>query len=82
MESQRIAGFPQHHMYLLRMLQKNFLGSVLLTDGLKGYDGISKKGYKQVIQDNTKVLDGEGILPNVHRIASLLKRWLLGSIVR
>jgi len=23
------------------------------------------------------MLEGEGILPNVHRIASLLKRWLL-----
>ena len=53
--------------------------SVLLTDGWKGYDGLSNKGYKRVIQDNTKVLDGEEILPNVHRIASLLKRWLLGT---
>jgi len=25
------------------------------------------------------MLDGEEILPNVHRIASLLKRWLLGT---
>jgi len=53
--------------------------SVLLTDGWKGYDGISNNGYKRVIQDNTKVLDGDEILPNVHRIASLLKRWLLGT---
>ena len=53
--------------------------SVLLTDGWKGYDGLSNKGYKREIQDNAKVLDGEEILPNVHRIASLLKRWLLGT---
>ena len=53
--------------------------SVLLTDGWKGYDGISNKGYKRIIQDNTKVLDGEEILPNMHGIASLLKRWLLGT---
>ena len=57
----------------------SIIESVLLTDGWKGYDGLSNKGYKRVIQDNTKVLDGEEILPNVHRIASLLKRWLLGT---
>ncbi len=54
-------------------------GSNLITDGWKGYTGISKKGYYHEIEDNTKMLDGEEILPNVHRIASLLKRWLLGT---
>lgn len=54
-------------------------GSDLITDGWKGYTGISKKGYHHKIEDKTKILDGEGILPNVHRIASLLKRWLLGT---
>jgi len=54
-------------------------GSNLITDGWKGYTGISKKGYHHEIEDKTKVLDGEEILPNVHRIASLLKRWLLGT---
>jgi transposase-like protein len=54
-------------------------GSNLITDGWKGYTGISKKGYHHEIEDKTKVLDGEEILPNAHRIASLLKRWLLGT---
>jgi len=54
-------------------------GSNLITDGWKGYTGISKKGYHHEIDDKTKILDGEEILPNVHRIASLLKRWLLGT---
>lgn len=54
-------------------------GSNLITDGWKGYTGISKKGYHHEIEDKTKMLDGEEILPNVHRIASLLKRWLLGT---
>jgi transposase-like protein len=53
--------------------------STLITDGWKGYTGISKKGYCHIIEDKTKLLDGEEILPNVHRIASLLKRWLLGT---
>jgi transposase-like protein len=54
-------------------------GSNLITDGWKGYTGISKSGYQNEIEDKTKLLDGEEILPNVHRIASLLKRWLLGT---
>ena len=54
-------------------------GSNLITDGWKGYTGILKKGYHHKIEDMTKMLDGEEILPNVHRIASLLKRWLLGT---
>lgn len=53
--------------------------SSLITDGWKGYTGVSKKGYHHEIEDKTKMLDGEEILPNVHRIASLLKRWLLGT---
>lgn len=54
-------------------------GSNLITDGWKGYVGISKKGYSHEIDNGTKMLDSEEILPNVHRIASLLKRWLLGT---
>jgi transposase-like protein len=54
-------------------------GSNLITDGWKGYTGISKGGYQHEIEDKTKLLDGEEILPNVHRIASLLKRWFLGT---
>lgn len=54
-------------------------GSNLITDRWKGYTGILKKGYHHKIEDKTKMLDGEEILPNVHRIASLLKRWLLGT---
>jgi transposase-like protein len=54
-------------------------GSTLITDGWKGYAGISNKGYAHIIEEKTRVLDGEEIMPNVHRIASLLKRWLLGT---
>ena len=54
-------------------------GSTVITDGWKGYNGIDKKGYQHKIENETKVLDNEEILPNVHRIASLLKRWLLGT---
>ena len=65
---------------LMKFINENIeAGSHLITDGWKGYNGISKKGYYHEIDDKTKMLDGEEILPNVHRIASLLKRWLLGT---
>lgn len=54
-------------------------GSTLISDGWKGYGGISEKGYGHIIEDKTKMMDGQEVLPNVHRIASLLKRWLLGT---
>jgi len=55
-------------------------GSQIITDGAWGYDGLGKLGYHH----NPTVLGGKGdaasavVLPRVHRIASLLKRWLLG----
>jgi len=53
--------------------------SKIITDGWLGYNGLSQIGYEHEIQES-KVKDGdEEILPNVHRISSLLKRWLLGT---
>ncbi len=53
--------------------------SEIITDGWKGYNGIAKIGYSHVIHESLIKSDNEEILPNVHRVASLLKRWLLGT---
>jgi transposase-like protein len=55
-------------------------GSVVLTDGWKGYNSLKFHGYTH----NRIVLSDSGdpahvALPGVHRIASLLKRWLIGT---
>lgn len=55
-------------------------GSVILTDGWKGYDSVERHGYTR----RKIVLSGSGdpahvALPGVHRVSSLLKRWLLGT---
>ena len=55
-------------------------GTVVITDGLPTYLGLPEKGY----QHDRRVLLGRGasaeaVLPRVHRVASLLKRWLLGT---
>lgn len=55
-------------------------GTVVVTDGLPSYGTLSKAGYPhrpRVVGGNPKALDR--LLPRVHRVASLLKRWLLGT---
>lgn len=51
----------------------------IITDGWKGYVDVKKMKYKHEIQNKKLLLDKEEITPNVHKIASLLKRWLLGT---
>ena len=56
-------------------------GSVVHTDGLLAYRGLDRLGYEHEVT----VLQGQEkdaavkLLPRVHRVASLLKRWLLGT---
>ena len=55
-------------------------GSTVITDGWEGYEGLKGQGYKH----KPSVISGSGktastLLPRVHRVASLLKRWLLGT---
>jgi hypothetical protein len=56
------------------------LGSTIHTDGWKGYAGIEKKGYDHELSLlRGRPRDANKLLPRVHRVASLLKRWLLGT---
>lgn len=55
-------------------------GSVVITDGLQSYRELPESGYRH----QRRVIQGSGeeaatLLPRVHRVASLLKRWLLGT---
>jgi len=53
-------------------------GARIQTDGWAGYSGLKALGYKhQVVRPATEL--GENLLPCVNRVASLLKRWLLGT---
>lgn len=55
------------------------IGSALRTDGWLGYRGIEKKGYRHIITERNPTEPGDDPTPSVHRVASLLKRWLLGT---
>ncbi len=53
-------------------------GSMIHTDGWTGYGGLKKSGYShQVIRQTAEI--GDNLLPMANRVASLLKRWLLGT---
>ena len=55
-------------------------GSTLHTDGWKGYSGLEKKGFEREVSTvRGRSKDASHLLPRVHRVASLLKRWLLGT---
>jgi transposase-like protein len=53
-------------------------GSVVSTDGWGGYNNLGKLGYIHEIM-RKEVDVGENLLPYCNRVASLLKRWLLGT---
>lgn len=55
-------------------------GSTVRTDGWKGYQELNELSYNHVpINVSRSELMADELLPHVHRVASLLKRWLLGT---
>jgi len=54
--------------------------SVVITDGWRGYASLKKHGYQRVVknisQSGEKASD---LLPHVHLVVSLIKRWLMGT---
>jgi transposase-like protein len=53
-------------------------GSTIITDGWNGYSQLSSLGYiHKVVHKNANI--GDNLLPSCHRVASLLKRWLMGT---
>lgn len=54
--------------------------SVVYTDGWSGYNGLSEHGFTRKITVQSTSGDPAHVsMPGVHRIASLLKRWILGT---
>ena len=53
-------------------------GADIHTDGWSGYRGLRARGYEhEIVRASAAV--GEDLLPLVHRVVSLLKRWLMGT---
>ena len=60
-------------------------GATVITDGWMGYHGIAGLGYAHVRRSQRAARargeDPGKLLPGVHRVASLAKRWLLGVMI-
>ena len=58
-------------------------GATVLTDGWTGYQGLDRLGYDHERRNQSAARargeDPAALLPGVHRVASLAKRWLLGT---
>jgi transposase-like protein len=58
-------------------------GAAVITDGWQGYRGLDKLGYVHEARSQRAARargeDAGQLLPAVHRVASLAKRWLLGT---
>jgi transposase-like protein len=55
-------------------------GSEIQTDGWKGYNRLTRLGYKHTPTVSSSSGDPAHVsMPAVHRVAALLKRWLLGT---
>jgi transposase-like protein len=79
----RMARIPEAsraalHAFVQRAIEP---GSMVHTDGLLAYRGLDRLGYEHkvtVLQGREKDAAVK-LLPRVHQVTSLLKRWLLGT---
>jgi transposase-like protein len=54
--------------------------ATIITDGWSGYSKVGDSGYKRIIHSISASDDfAHVVMPGVHRMASLLKRWILGT---
>jgi len=71
------ASFAHLQPFIQDVVEK---GATVRTDGWKGYNGLSKHNY---IHERTILSSSNDpahvSMPGVHRVASLLKRWILGT---
>jgi transposase-like protein len=55
-------------------------GSVIHTDDWTGYQGLEAKGYQHIVTPiKNSGKSAHDLLPRVHKVISLFKRWLLGT---
>lgn len=71
------ASFEYLQPFIRDVVEKD---TTVRTDGWKGYNGLSKHNY---IHERTILSSSDDpahvSMPGVHRVASLLKRWILGT---
>lgn len=88
-EDKEKAGFGRIRMTIISDATANSLHtaiesvvepeSTIRTDEFKSYESLPDKGYKHIAVKRQISAPGDDPTPLVHRIASLVKRWLLGT---
>jgi transposase-like protein len=77
LRSIRDASADSLHSFVVDSIEP---GSTVHTDGWQGYRGLEQKGYQcEVTVMGKQRKDAIKLLPHVHLVVSLLKRWLLGT---
>lgn len=67
---------------LMRFIEQSIEpGSTVVSDGWTGYTGLEGYTHERIVQSAKRQSPQteESLLPHVHRVASLLKRWLMGT---
>jgi transposase-like protein len=81
----RVAPLPDASAASLHAFVRDHVepGTVVISDGWSGYIGLEKLGYRHDRHSQRAARaageDPDQLLPAVHRVASLAKRWLLGT---
>ncbi len=55
-------------------------GSRILTDSWRGYNALQQHGYKHKNNLSESGDPAHVVMPGAHRISSLLKRWIIGTL--
>jgi transposase-like protein len=76
----RLRRIPNHtkatlHGFITQAIEP---GSTVRTDGLNHYGGLTEYTHEVIVVKKQNAKASE-LLPRVHRVVSLLKRWLLGT---
>lgn len=79
----RMLRIPDASAISLRsfIVQSIVPGSTIITDGWEGYTGLEAHGYThevRIVKSSSKKMAIK-LLPRVHRVVSLMKRWILGT---
>lgn len=66
---------------LVSFVKDNIMpGSLVVTDGWRGYATLKNQDYQHVVRNIApSEKDASELLPHVHLVASLVKRWLMGT---
>jgi transposase-like protein len=69
---------PVLHRFITQAIEP---GSVVHTDGWTSYSGLKGKGYRHEVTPlrGRPIETASRQMPRVHRVASLVKRWLMGT---